>query len=103
MSTAVKRVLSLAGLSIADIDVFEINEAFAMVPMAAMEDLSSPSEKMNPFGGAVALGHPIGASGTRVLVTLLNGLAERNGRYGVASLCIGGGEAVAMVVERQQP
>ncbi len=98
---AVKRVLKLAGLSVADIDVFEINEAFAMVPMAAMKDLSIPSEKMNPFGGAVALGHPIGASGTRVLVTLLNGLAERNGRYGVVSLCIGGGEAVAMVVERQ--
>ena len=99
---AVKRVLEIAALSVEDIDLFEINEAFSLVPLAAMRDLSIPMEKMNPHGGAVALGHPIGSSGTRVLVTLLNGLAECDGRYGCASLCIGGGEAVAMVVERPQ-
>ncbi|MGB6220268.1 thiolase family protein [Haloferula sp.] len=97
---AVARVLEMAGLKVEDIDLFEINEAFSLVPLAAMKDLSIPLEKVNPYGGGVALGHPIGASGTRVLVTLLNGLADRGGRYGVASLCIGGGEAVAMVVER---
>ena len=81
-------------------DLFEINEAFAVVPMAAMKELGIPHSKVNVHGGAVALGHPIGASGARTLVTLLNALKERNARIGVDALCIGGGEAVAMAVER---
>ena len=97
---AIKHALEIAELSADDIDVFEINEAFSLVPLAAMRELGIAREKINPFGGAVALGHPIGTSGARILVTLINGLVERNARYGLASLCIGGGEAVAMVVER---
>jgi len=88
------------GWTTADVDLFEVNEAFSVVPMAVMKNLGVPHEKMNIFGGAVALGHPIGASGTRVLVTLLNALQQRGLRTGIASLCIGGGEAVAMAVER---
>lgn len=83
-----------------NVDLFEINEAFSVVPMAAMKDLSIPAEKVNVNGGAVALGHPIGASGTRTLVTLLQAMAQRKARYGVDALCIGGGEGVAMAVER---
>lgn len=82
------------------VDLWEINEAFAVVPMAAMKDLGIPHDKVNVHGGAVALGHPIGASGARVLVTLLNALEQRQARTGIATLCIGGGEAVAMAVER---
>ena len=81
-------------------DLFEVNEAFSVVAMAVMKDLKVPHEKMNVHGGAAALGHPIGCSGCRVLVTLLNALAQRKGKIGIASLCIGGGEAVAMAVER---
>jgi len=76
-----------------------VSEAFAAVPMAAMKDLSIPHDKVNVYGGAVALGHPIGASGARTLVTLMNALRERHGRIGVNALCIGGGEAVAMAIE----
>jgi acetyl-CoA C-acetyltransferase len=97
---AISKVLEQTGLAADDVDLFEINEAFSCVPMAAMKALSIPHEKVNVFGGAVALGHPIGASGCRILVTLLNAMAVRSARIGIASLCIGGGEAVAMAVER---
>ena len=86
-------------LKVTDVDLFEINEAFAVVPMAAMEELGIPHDKVNVHGGAVALGHPIGASGARVLVTLLDALKQRHGTIGIASLCIGGGEAVALAVQ----
>jgi acetyl-CoA C-acetyltransferase len=97
---AIEQLLKSLGLAVKDIGLFEINEAFAVVPMAAMRDLDIPHEKTNVFGGAVALGHPIGASGTRVLVTLLNAMQHRNEELGVASLCIGGGEGVALAVQR---
>jgi len=97
---AIDALLRKLSLKVTDVDLFEINEAFSVVPMAAMTDLGIPHEKVNVNGGAVALGHPIGASGTRVLVTLLNALQQRGGKIGIASLCIGGGEAVAMAVER---
>ena len=96
---AVKKVLEKAGWTVDDVDLFEVNEAFAVVAMAAMHDLSIPHEKLNVNGGACALGHPIGASGARILATLLSALETRGGKKGVASLCIGGGEAVAMAVE----
>ena len=96
---AIEKLLSRLSLKVADVDLFEINEAFAVVPLAAMHDLGIPHEKVNVHGGAVALGHPIGASGARTLVTLINALRQRRGRIGVNALCIGGGEAVAMAVE----
>lgn len=97
---AVKQVLDKAKLNVGDIDLFEINEAFAVVTMITMRELEIDHAKVNVNGGAVALGHPIGCSGTRILVTLLHAMKARGARRGVASLCIGGGEAVAMVVER---
>jgi len=97
---AVRKVLERAGLGVDEIDLFEINEAFAVVALACARDLGIAHEKLNVRGGAVALGHPIGASGARILVTLLDALAERGGRYGCAGICIGGGEATAVVVER---
>jgi acetyl-CoA C-acetyltransferase len=97
---AVQKALAKAGLSIDDIDLFEINEAFSVVSLACNQGLGVDPAKVNIHGGAVALGHPIGGSGTRILVTLLHNLARTGKRYGVASLCIGGGEAVAIVVER---
>ena len=97
---AIRRVLEKAGLRVDDVDLFEINEAFSVVPMAAIEELKLDPARVNVRGGAVALGHPIGASGARVLVTLLYAMKERDARRGLATLCIGGGEAVAMVVER---
>jgi acetyl-CoA C-acetyltransferase len=96
---AITRLLDQLSLKVADVDLFEINEAFSVVPMAAMKDLGIPHEKVNVNGGAVALGHPIGASGARTLVTLLYAMKKRGARIGVNSLCIGGGEAVAMAVE----
>ncbi len=87
------------GWSLADVDLFEINEAFAVVVMAAMRDLDLPHEKVNVHGGACALGHPIGASGARILVTLLAALQKYHLRRGIASLCIGGGEATAVAIE----
>jgi acetyl-CoA C-acetyltransferase len=96
---AIDKLLKMLSLQVSDVDLFEINEAFSVVPMAAMRDLTIPHEKVNVHGGAVALGHPIGASGARTLVTLINALKQRGGRIGVDSLCIGGGEAVAMAVE----
>ena len=97
---AIAKLLKMLSLQVSDVDLFEINEAFAVVPMAAMKELGIPHEKVNVHGGAVALGHPIGASGARTLVTLLNALKQRGGRIGVDALCIGGGMAVAMAVER---
>jgi acetyl-CoA C-acetyltransferase len=98
---AMKKACEAAGLTIDQIDLFEINEAFAVVTMVAMKDLKISADKVNVNGGAVALGHPIGASGARVLTTLVHALQARNKRYGLATLCIGGGEAVAVIVERQ--
>jgi len=96
---AIAGLMDRLGLRVADVDLFEVNEAFSVVPMAVMKELGVPHEKMNVHGGAVALGHPIGASGARVLVTLLSAAQQRGARKGIASLCIGGGEAVAMAVE----
>jgi len=96
---AVQKVLARAGWTVADVDLFEINEAFAVVVMAAMRDLGLSHDRVNVHGGACALGHPIGASGARVLVTLLHALLARRLHRGVATLCIGGGEAVALAVE----
>ena len=97
--SALRNVLAKAGWSVADLDLFEVNEAFACVAMAPMTDLGIAQDRLNVNGGALALGHPIGASGARLLVTLLNALQARGGKRGVASLCIGGGEAVALAVE----
>ena len=97
---AIEKVLDKAGLTLADIDLFEVNEAFAVVALAAQDALGIPHEKLNVHGGAVALGHPIGASGARILTTLVHAMAAREARYGLAAICIGGGEATAMVVER---
>jgi acetyl-CoA C-acetyltransferase len=96
---AVNKLLETAGWAIDDVDLFEVNEAFACVAMFAMKDLGIPHEKINVNGGATALGHPIGASGTRIIVTLLNALKQQGKKRGVASLCIGGGEATAVAVE----
>ena len=96
---AIRRLLELTGWSLSEVALFEINEAFAVVAMAAMRDLGIPYEKVNVNGGACALGHPIGASGARILVTLLAALKQRKLRRGVASLCIGGGEATAVAIE----
>lgn len=97
---AIQSVLTKAGWSARDVDLFEINEAFALVTLAAMRGLALPHEKVNVNGGACALGHPIGASGARILATLVSALEKRNLHKGVASLCIGGGEAVAIAIER---
>ena len=97
---AMKKVLDRAGWSADEVDLWEVNEAFAVVAMIAMQELGIPHDKLNVNGGATALGHPIGASGARVLCTLLSALETRGAKKGVASLCIGGGEAVAMAVER---
>jgi len=96
---AIRKVLDKAGWSIDDVDLFEINEAFAMVPMIAMKELGIPAEKLNVNGGATALGHPIGASGARIIATLIAALENRGLKKGVASLCIGGGEGTAIAVE----
>lgn len=97
---AMKRACDKAGWNMNDIDLFEINEAFAVVTMAAMQALKLPHEKVNIHGGACALGHPIGASGARILTTLIHALHTHNLKTGMASLCIGGGEAVALTIER---
>ena len=96
---ATEKVLAKAGWSVADVDLWEINEAFAVVPMALMHDLKVPHDKVNVNGGACALGHPIGASGARIMVTLIHALQARGLKRGVATLCIGGGEATAMALE----
>jgi acetyl-CoA C-acetyltransferase len=97
---AIEIALRRAGMTVDDIDLFEVNEAFAVVAMAAMKDAKIPHEKMNVYGGAVALGHPIGSSGSRILVTLLHAMESRNVKRGMVAICIGGGEAAAMIVER---
>jgi len=96
---AMKKALAKAGWSVGDVDLFEVNEAFAVVAMIAQQELGIPDDKLNVNGGACALGHPIGASGARILATLLSALETRGGKRGLASLCIGGGEATAMAVE----
>lgn len=97
--TAIQNVLDKAGWSVEDVDLFEVNEAFANVAMAPMKDLGIPHDRLNVNGGALALGHPIGASGARLIVTLIHALKARGQKRGVASLCIGGGEATAIAVE----
>ena len=96
---AIREVMEKAGWSVADVDLFEINEAFAMVPMIAMKELGIPAEKLNVNGGGTALGHPIGASGARIIATLIAALQNRGLKRGVAALCIGGGEGTAIAVE----
>lgn len=97
---AIRKVMEKAGWSLDDVDLFEINEAFAMVPMIAMAELGIPADKLNVNGGATALGHPIGASGARIIATLVAALETRGLKRGIASLCIGGGEGTAIAIER---
>ena len=97
---ASKKALDLAGWSVNDVDLFEINEAFAAQSIAVLKTLSIPEEKVNVNGGAIALGHPIGASGTRILVTLIHEMVKRDVHKGLATLCIGGGMGIAMCIER---
>ncbi|MEO7477853.1 MAG: thiolase family protein [Lysobacteraceae bacterium] len=97
--TAIQNVLDKVGWKVADVDLFEVNEAFAVVAMAPIKDLGIPHEKLNVNGGATAMGHPIGATGARLVVTLVNALRQRGLRRGVAALCIGGGEATAIALE----
>ena len=88
------------GWDVEDVDLWEVNEAFAVVPMAFMREMGIPREKVNVNGGACALGHPIGASGARIMVTLLNALEKRGLKRGIAAICIGGGEGTAIAIER---
>ncbi len=97
---AIDKTLGRLGLVVDDIDLWEVNEAFAVVAMAAVQQAHVDPAKMNVRGGAVALGHPIGCSGARILITLLHAMQDRGARRGLATLCIGGGEAAAVVVER---
>jgi acetyl-CoA C-acetyltransferase len=97
--SAVKNLMKKIGWTVADVDLFEINEAFAVVAMAAMRDLEIPHEKLNVRGGACALGHPVGASGARIIVTLIHALEDMGLKRGIASLCIGGGEATAIALQ----
>jgi len=96
---AVKKLLKQVEWRISDVDLFEVNEAFACVALTAEKELNLPPDKVNIYGGAVALGHPVGCSGARIVVTLLNGLRRTGGRRGIAVLCVGGGEGIAMAVE----
>ncbi len=98
---ATKKLLAKLGWSVDDVDLWEVNEAFAVVPMAFMHEMNIPREKVNVNGGACALGHPIGASGARIMVTLLHALEARNLKRGVAAICIGGGEGTAIAIERE--
>jgi acetyl-CoA C-acetyltransferase len=97
---AIQKVLDQTGWSVGEVDLFEINEAFAVVPMAAMRDLGISPEQLNVHGGACAMGHPIGASGARIVVTLLNAMERLDKKRGIAAICIGGGEALALALER---
>ena len=96
---AIPKALALANLKISDIDFFEINEAFSVVALANMKELNIPHEKLNVHGGAVSLGHPLGSSGSRIVVTLINVLKQHKGKYGIAGICNGGGGASAIVIE----
>lgn len=98
---AIQKLVARTRIPLEKVDVFELNEAFAAQSMAVIKDLKIPIEKINPFGGAIALGHPIGASGTRIVVTLINALEQLDGKIGVASLCVGGGMGVAIAIERE--
>ena len=97
---AARKALAVAGLEVDDIDLFEMNEAFAAVVMRFMQDLDVPHEKVNVNGGAIALGHPLGATGAMLVGTLIDELERRDQRYGLATLCVGGGMGVATIVER---
>ena len=97
---AMKKVVDKVELSMDDIDLFEVNEAFAVVAMAAEKELNLDASKVNVYGGAVSMGHPIGASGARIMCTLLNAMNQKNANNGMASICIGGGEASAVIVEK---
>ena len=99
---AIEKLVARIRIPLEKVDIFELNEAFAAQSMAVIKDLKIPNEKVNPFGGAIALGHPIGASGTRIVVTLINALEQLDGKLGVASLCVGGGMGVAIAIEREQ-
>ena len=98
---ASKKALKKAGWKISDLDLVESNEAFAAQSLAVIKDLNIPKEKVNVNGGAIALGHPIGASGARILVTLIHEMQKRNSKKGLATLCIGGGMGIAMCIERK--
>ena len=97
---ASRQALSRAGLGIEDIDLYEINEAFAAQVLPSADDLGMDPEKLNVHGGAIALGHPFGSTGTRIMTTLLNGLDAHDGRYGLETMCVGGGQGMAIIVER---
>jgi acetyl-CoA C-acetyltransferase len=97
---AMNKALTKANLKVDQIDLFEINEAFAVVALAAMKELKLDHNKVNIYGGGVSLGHPIGCSGTRIVVTLMNAMERKNAKYGMAAICIGGGEALAMIIEK---
>ena len=97
---AARKLLAHLGWTVEDVDLWEVNEAFAVVPMAFMKELNIPHSKVNVNGGACALGHPIGASGARIIVTLLHALEHRGLKRGVAAICIGGGEGTAIAIER---
>ena len=96
---SIRKLLDRTGWTVGDVDLFEVNEAFAVVPMAVMRDVGVDRARLNVNGGACALGHPIGATGARIVTTLIHALRKRGGRRGIAALCLGGGEAVAMALE----
>jgi acetyl-CoA acetyltransferase len=97
---AVKKALARAGLAMKDIDLIELNEAFASQAIACMRDLGMPADRVNVNGGAIALGHPLGASGARMVTTLVHEMRRRKSRYGLATMCIGVGQGMAMILER---
>ncbi len=97
---AIQALLEQTGMKIEDVDIVEINEAFAAQIVPCKEELGIPDEKLNPFGGAIALGHPFGMTGARIMTTLLNGLEKTGGKYGIESMCVAGGMGQAMLVER---
>ncbi len=97
---ASRQALARAGMSIGDMDLYEINEAFAAQVLPSADDLGMDEDKLNVHGGAIALGHPFGSTGTRIMTTLLNGLEERDGQLGLETMCVGGGQGMAIIVER---
>lgn len=97
---AIQMLLEQTGMTIEDIDIVEINEAFAAQIVPCMEELKIPQDKLNPFGGAIALGHPFGMTGARIMTTLINGLQAKDGTYGIESMCVAGGMGQAMLIER---
>jgi acetyl-CoA acetyltransferase len=97
---ATRKVLARAGLALSDLDFIELNEAFAAQSLAVIRQLGMDQERVNPHGGAIALGHPLGSSGARILGTLIDDLREGNGTLGMATLCVGGGQGVATIIER---